>query len=1213
MDYSTPRRGLARGEHGSVLVPLHNVKAVTRQRERQAPIAECSRIASHPSHSSSKIDPGFSVTIPPSPSLAALASPERRSAQLALARSFETRAHVKPRGSPPSPFGDEEGDDCEYTVRNRSPNSGSPFSFRAATTTLGRHRRSSKSTDTPGDWPSLVATATTCGSSVSTGVSRQLELNEVDFPIILAAVATVLSPTPSRHKEHIDAASPSAESPKFTPTQECQRFTSLSGLFGFGKQEMPATGWSHTTPTHSAVAPAVTSSCTEASSGNAKPLSREAHSLSDDIIVKTMLTTPMPCCDEVKILAEAGVASFIVAPSTGATGHAYVDDDNAIDRERAHEVSSDAAVTALATSFVAALCPVVLEAFGVGRADLALALCADARRKRHLAAMLERCRACATVDAADSSTHSLAKNISLGRRDELEESLIAVDETALSTIASIGRRLHANDEGWRRIARDVACVPAFLGLTLFQRAIEAALVDDAEVALLMVACVEAIRGAATASSPCEQLKPDGNFASTMPSTSVDAISDSARPLRDLRSIVTKSFSAVRDHVAEIVGVPTSIVMASTLESTTARQQSRAAMDTESTSRPPLQRSLSLGFLGDAGLIGAKPPASPRLWYATGAKKAVGVEPITAPVTSATSTTAINGICPRPKMCPAAVSTPSVTCKTVLPASYRVTRPRDADEAHARRVTERIRVAQRSRCLGASVGVLDFLRVWSSSLTNAPRQDRLIALLNPSPDALLISLCLDARVDARRAVQRVLRAENSVEDLSLRNVSPPRNIQKTEHSATSTSRNGTSFRRSMPAGRQTAARPAAAVDVRTSTAGQVPISGDSFGPDGGCNAAHPNANVRALAFAAVRETRIALGRRLKAAAVPSQEAGASIRLLPGPGFPALHRIQPADLCPAIESLIERHPDLAAYRNHPIARARYLTATTTAVFASMPQGMSAAGVPVAELRASPLTDALWLCSTCSTVGVVPFSSRFVERLLQAFDTAAAATARAAETQRVSVRTLAGSTQANRVPMLHASDPDPTADDGATMSLQSYYGATLDVGISEGMLERVFAGAPRTLASGVRGRLAFEDFVWLACACGERMAGPVSLEYWFRVLDADEDGLLSLLDLECAHELKAVQLVNAGIAGAPALHETIAIIGDAIGSARAGAFAMPSMRAECGLSRLDIRRSGHGPLLFDLLISAQVKAVGGKRDIFVNPTALGALANGVVGADC
>lgn len=111
-----------------------------------------------------------------------------------------------------------------------------------------------------------------------------------------------------------------------------------------------------------------------------------------------------------------------------------------------------------------------------------------------------------------------------------------------------------------------------------------------------------------------------------------------------------------------------------------------------------------------------------------------------------------------------------------------------------------------------------------------------------------------------------------------------------------------------------------------------------------------------------------------------------------------------------------------------------------------------------------------------------------------------------------------------------------------------------------------------SGIRGRIAWEDFVWLACMQHQRMT-TASQEYWLRCLDLDDDGFLGQQDLAAAFQAKASSLAASGKLHVATAREAMAILMDAIN---------PS-NPERGVTRLDIKRSGCGPILFDMLVSA------------------------------
>lgn len=115
------------------------------------------------------------------------------------------------------------------------------------------------------------------------------------------------------------------------------------------------------------------------------------------------------------------------------------------------------------------------------------------------------------------------------------------------------------------------------------------------------------------------------------------------------------------------------------------------------------------------------------------------------------------------------------------------------------------------------------------------------------------------------------------------------------------------------------------------------------------------------------------------------------------------------------------------------------------------------------------------------------------------------------------------AHLLSLLAMQDPNPATDDAAVVSLPCLL-QHMRVPISTIVLERIFDGRARPLASGSKGRLSFEDVAWMMAATADRMT-DASVEYWMRCLDIDDDGALGLGDVESAYEGKAWQLREAG----------------------------------------------------------------------------------------
>ncbi|TPP51698.1 EF-hand domain pair family protein [Leishmania donovani] len=81
---------------------------------------------------------------------------------------------------------------------------------------------------------------------------------------------------------------------------------------------------------------------------------------------------------------------------------------------------------------------------------------------------------------------------------------------------------------------------------------------------------------------------------------------------------------------------------------------------------------------------------------------------------------------------------------------------------------------------------------------------------------------------------------------------------------------------------------------------------------------------------------------------------------------------------------------------------------------------------------------------------------------------------------------------------------------------------------IVQRVFAGVGRRRRCNVPHRIGYEDFVWF-CLSEEDKSTPQAIRYWFRVLDLDGDGVLSVYELRQFYNAtcdKIAQYVQEGL---------------------------------------------------------------------------------------
>ena len=68
---------------------------------------------------------------------------------------------------------------------------------------------------------------------------------------------------------------------------------------------------------------------------------------------------------------------------------------------------------------------------------------------------------------------------------------------------------------------------------------------------------------------------------------------------------------------------------------------------------------------------------------------------------------------------------------------------------------------------------------------------------------------------------------------------------------------------------------------------------------------------------------------------------------------------------------------------------------------------------------------------------------------------------------------------------------------------------------ILARVMAGCGKPSQNGPKsGLMTYEDFIWFILSAEDKTT-PQSIEYWFRCLDLDGDGIISLYEIQQFYE--------------------------------------------------------------------------------------------------
>jgi len=89
--------------------------------------------------------------------------------------------------------------------------------------------------------------------------------------------------------------------------------------------------------------------------------------------------------------------------------------------------------------------------------------------------------------------------------------------------------------------------------------------------------------------------------------------------------------------------------------------------------------------------------------------------------------------------------------------------------------------------------------------------------------------------------------------------------------------------------------------------------------------------------------------------------------------------------------------------------------------------------------------------------------------------------------------------------------------------------DHAISTRMIDRIFSGAVTHGSAQKEGKMSYTEFVWFLLA-EEDKRHPTSIEYWFRCMDLDGDGFLSMYELEYFYEEQLQRMEQLGIETLP-----------------------------------------------------------------------------------
>lgn len=116
--------------------------------------------------------------------------------------------------------------------------------------------------------------------------------------------------------------------------------------------------------------------------------------------------------------------------------------------------------------------------------------------------------------------------------------------------------------------------------------------------------------------------------------------------------------------------------------------------------------------------------------------------------------------------------------------------------------------------------------------------------------------------------------------------------------------------------------------------------------------------------------------------------------------------------------------------------------------------------------------------------------------------------------------------------------------------------DQASSNRIIERIFSGAvTRGKTVQREGRMSYADFVWFLIS-EEDKRNPTSIEYWFRCMDVDGDGVLSMYELEYFYEEQCERMEAMGIEPLP-FHDLLCQMLDLVKPANDGRITLRDLK--------------------------------------------------------
>ena len=137
----------------------------------------------------------------------------------------------------------------------------------------------------------------------------------------------------------------------------------------------------------------------------------------------------------------------------------------------------------------------------------------------------------------------------------------------------------------------------------------------------------------------------------------------------------------------------------------------------------------------------------------------------------------------------------------------------------------------------------------------------------------------------------------------------------------------------------------------------------------------------------------------------------------------------------------------------------------------------------------------------------------------------------------------------------------------------------------MDRIFSGCVTRGVAQREGRMPYPDFVWFLLA-EEDKRHPRSIEYWFRCMDLDGDGVLSLYELELFYSEQIRRMEEARIEDYLGLDDCLCAMLDLV---------KPSEPERIRLT--DLKRCRMSHIFFDTMFNLYKFLVNEQKDPFSN----------------